>query len=175
MSIWLAIPSARPTDEVNKTINVWRAQGYNIALYLNAEREGLGEIIDADITMYGKYEGYPRAINDLSRLLLEDTDAQWIICAGDDTLPIRRRRRKRSRLNWRRTSTAHWAVVSRLAIVGGRTSRGRDACTQRDLPTLTASAVQPGTGASLCGASIRASICSGRSTGTCMRIRKCKR
>ena len=86
MSIWLAIPSARPIDEVDRTIEQWRMQGYNVALYVNAEREGQ-PVPAADILMYGKYEGYPRAINDLSRLLLEDTDAQWIICAGDDTLP----------------------------------------------------------------------------------------
>jgi len=86
-NVWLAIPSARPANEVDATLDHWRMQGYQIALYLDADREGQ-VVPQADVQMFGEYEGYAKACNLLVKYLIEhDPDAQWFVCAGDDTLP----------------------------------------------------------------------------------------
>ncbi len=89
MSTWLASPSARRPDEVEKVLSVWRAQGYRIAM----KRDWRDSYMETkpDLLRVGDesgYTGYADSMNKLCRDVLElDSDAQWIIAAGDDTMP----------------------------------------------------------------------------------------
>lgn len=90
MSVWLCIPSKRPPEEAEKVLKVWREQGYKIALW----RDG-----DADFYEWGEqgfdliatqshYPGYAQAVNRLALTVLRERPAcDWIVAAGDDTLP----------------------------------------------------------------------------------------
>ena len=83
MSTWLAIPSKRPLSECGPTLDLWRAQGYKIALFRD-----IGEDIPCDLLIAGKYPGYGAAINKLARAVFElDQTAGWIVTGGDDTEP----------------------------------------------------------------------------------------
>lgn len=84
MSVWLCIPSARPVAEVNACMDKWRDMGYKIALWRDSRDGGLPEF---DAMIVDKYQGYARAVNELSKLVLEDPTCDWIVCAGDDTAP----------------------------------------------------------------------------------------
>lgn len=84
MSVWLCIPSKRPRAEAQACIEAWRVMGYSTAI----RRDFGDEIVDCDHLQYGAYEGYANACNGLIRDVMKiDTDAQWFVCAGDDTLP----------------------------------------------------------------------------------------
>ena len=88
MSVWLCIPSARPVTEVNARMDKWRAMGYKIALWRDRPvcmREE--ERLRYDFLLVGRYPGYARAVNDLSRAVLSSESCDWIVAAGDDTDP----------------------------------------------------------------------------------------
>jgi hypothetical protein len=85
VSVWLAIPSARPTEEANRVLAKWRERGYKIALWRDA--------VEAcpplhDVMKIGAYPGYARATNELIRRVMElDPSADWFLCGGDDVEP----------------------------------------------------------------------------------------
>lgn len=89
MSVWLAIPSARPNGG---TIPQWAARGYKIAVYTDALLPG-GQIggITPGVSlnpMSGLYPGYAKAVNALCReILANDPSAEFCIIGGDDTQP----------------------------------------------------------------------------------------
>jgi hypothetical protein len=83
MSVWFAIPSARPAPEAEPVVAKWREMGYKIALLRQ------GEPIEADIHIPTPiYFGWAQSINMLAGLVLQqDPEAEWIVSGGDDTLP----------------------------------------------------------------------------------------
>ena len=83
MSIWFAIPSARPAAEAEAHLSKWRAQGYKIALVRQ------GEPLEADLSIpTDLYLGWAASINLLVRAILaSDPAAEWIVTGGDDTEP----------------------------------------------------------------------------------------
>lgn len=84
MSVWLCIPSKRPPEEAEQVFRVWRERGYKIALW----RDEYESAFDSYIQVIGAYPGYARAVNDLAlRCLRAQPDCDWIVAAGDDTLP----------------------------------------------------------------------------------------
>ncbi len=83
-SAWLCIPSARPSEEANRALATWRAQGYKIALFLDA----FDQAKLCDKFVVGTYPGYAEAVNRLVKIVLaEEPACDWIVCAGDDTFP----------------------------------------------------------------------------------------
>jgi hypothetical protein len=77
VSVWLCIPSARPTEEAEQVLKLWRERGYSIALWRD----------HFNISTY-QYPGYAAAVNALIRSVLKGVpDAEWFICAGDDIEP----------------------------------------------------------------------------------------
>lgn len=84
MSVWLTIPSARPTEEANKVLSLWRQHGYKIALWRDDGRNP--PICDALET--GKYPGYSAAVNALIQEIMDvDETAEWFVIGGDDVEP----------------------------------------------------------------------------------------
>lgn len=89
MSVWVCIPSARPVAEVEKWAAAWRAQGYKIALW----RDGIEldeNIAEAANLVHSQrtYPGYAVAVNHMVFLaMVNDPQADWMICAGDDIFP----------------------------------------------------------------------------------------
>jgi hypothetical protein len=83
MSVYLCIPSARPNAE--ECLSQWRAAGYKLAIF-REERRGR---VDAEVLISGiPYPGYPNAVNLLVReVLRKDSEAEWLVAAGDDTSP----------------------------------------------------------------------------------------
>lgn len=82
MSVWFALPSARP--DADKNLQLWRQQGYKVALY----RRGEPVECDIHVPQQGEYIGWPAATNLLvRRVLAEDSTAEWIVTGGDDTWP----------------------------------------------------------------------------------------
>lgn len=100
MSVWLAIPSARPVAEVNARMGKWRAMGYKIALWRDAEDVPDGAIFTSscdlrytlipqcDVLFQSRYPGYSQAVNHMVRdIFNRDKSCDWIVAAGDDTDP----------------------------------------------------------------------------------------
>jgi len=93
MSVWFVLPSARPVNEAAPVIAQWKAQGYRIALWRNDDAyhadfglEG-GDHSDKVVSP-GYYPGYATVVNELAKIVLkDDPECDWIVCAGDDTLP----------------------------------------------------------------------------------------
>ncbi len=93
MSVWYCIPSARPPEEAERALSLWRKQGYEIALW----RESFPEFgwstespaCDLALGVGGKhYPGYAVAVNDLvSRVLERDPACDWCVIGGDDVEP----------------------------------------------------------------------------------------
>ncbi len=85
MSVWLAIPSKRPVEQVEPTLKLWRERGYKIALWRD-----FGEPIPESDLVCGeaRYPGYAVAVNALIGHILElQPAAQWIVTGGDDVEP----------------------------------------------------------------------------------------
>ncbi len=89
MSCWLTIPSARPVDEVNRTMDTWRSMGYRIALWRDEWVHEAPEQPQADFMIRSPvYLGYPVAVNTLAEHVFRmDPDCNWVVAAGDDTTP----------------------------------------------------------------------------------------
>jgi len=98
MSCWLTIPSARPPEEAEKVLKLWRAQGYKIALWLdftldvsaNLEKalkyDDIADVIVGDPAV--GYPGYAKAVNAIiTDRLIRDQQAEWFVIGGDDTEP----------------------------------------------------------------------------------------
>ncbi len=83
MTVWFAIPSARPAAEAERRLSVWRRQGYRIALLRQ------GEPLEADFQISTDvYLGWANSTNILARQIMQqDPDAQWIVGGGDDYVP----------------------------------------------------------------------------------------
>ncbi len=86
MSVWLAVPSKRPTDEAERCLGKWRGQGYRLAIF--ADGKG-AQSPKCNLRIWQPtYPGYAVAVNELCQYILErDSQAEWIVAAGDDTLP----------------------------------------------------------------------------------------
>jgi hypothetical protein len=90
MSVWFAIPSARPPEQVEPVLCAWRERGYNISVWSdepNSPKHGL--IHAADYITSGPYPGYAIAVNLLALDIIHRLDpaCDWIVTGGDDTLP----------------------------------------------------------------------------------------
>jgi len=84
MSVWYAIPSARPPEEAAKVLNLWLERGYKIAL----RRDQNDWPYVGALVSYGAYRGYPAEVNALCRMILQvDPEAEWIVTGGDDVEP----------------------------------------------------------------------------------------
>jgi hypothetical protein len=85
VSVWFAIPSARPAHEVEDRLRLWRERGYKIALFCDVKRSHMPV---AEILLIGEYLGYALAVNALvAEILCRDSDAAWVVTGGDDTDP----------------------------------------------------------------------------------------
>ena len=85
MSVWFAIPSARPEAEVLPIIECWQNFGYKVALV----RDELlpNGIADYQVS-FKPYLGYAVSVNHLAKEILKrDPHCQWVCTGGDDTLP----------------------------------------------------------------------------------------
>lgn len=85
MSVWFAIPSARPIAEAEPILALWCGRGYRIALW----RDDDSEPPSADFILSSlHYPGYSAAVNALCReIIAKDPSARWIVTGGDDTEP----------------------------------------------------------------------------------------
>ena len=83
MSVWYAIPSARPGGGA---LQLWRDRGYWLAVSIDKGHEcGITPNILQTVT---PYPGYATAVNSLVRLILKnDPAAEWIVTGGDDVEP----------------------------------------------------------------------------------------
>lgn len=84
MSVWLTIPSARPPEEAEKVLKLWRERGYQIALW----RDDL-DSCDMHAGVIGaQYPGYAAAVNHLVDMVIRaDPKAEWFVIGGDDVHP----------------------------------------------------------------------------------------
>lgn len=77
MSVWYCIPSARPPEEAEPVLKLWRERGYSIALWRD----------HFSVPIYC-YPGYAAAVNALIRSVLHGVpDAEWFVTGGDDIEP----------------------------------------------------------------------------------------
>jgi len=83
MSVWYAIPSARPPEEAMKCLSAWQDSGYKVAV----QRDEDAQVLPVDLCVRRPYEGYARAVNHMARLLLDSDDWQWLVIGGDDVWP----------------------------------------------------------------------------------------
>lgn len=89
MSVWYAIPSKRPAADAEHVLKFWRYQGYKIALVRDfVDLDFYGDLTYFSEPIWGGYPGYAPAVNYLCKqILLEDSEAEWIVTGGDDILP----------------------------------------------------------------------------------------
>ena len=79
-SVWYATPSARKNGGTHP---IWKRQGYKTAIYIDT---GAPVPDCADIIIQGEYEGYPKAVNSLCRLILAQYPSTLIIVTGGDDM-----------------------------------------------------------------------------------------
>jgi len=92
MSVWLTIPSARPPEEAEKCLKLWRERGYKIALWRDS---GTSSPASVDLACDGLcgiggggYPGYAVSVNHLVDVVMKtDQDAEWFVIGGDDVQP----------------------------------------------------------------------------------------
>lgn len=85
MSVWYAIPTARPVQEANALLAKWLDQDYRIALW--TDWEAPVPVCDFHHSAPA-YPGYARAVNWLVKdILTRDPEAKWIVTGGDDVEP----------------------------------------------------------------------------------------
>lgn len=85
MSVWFAIPSARPEADVLPLIECWQNFGYKVAMV----RDSLlpRDAVDYQVG-FAPYPGYAASVNYLAKEILKrDPNCKWIVTGGDDTLP----------------------------------------------------------------------------------------
>ncbi len=84
MSVYFSIPSVRPPDEALPVLREWQKQGYCVFV----QRDPGAPFLAGVDCVHRPYAGYPEAINFLCREIIRlDPKAEWIVIAGDDTLP----------------------------------------------------------------------------------------
>lgn len=102
-NVWVVMPSARPVDEVNRVLRLWRERGYKSFVWRDekakAQNDDLAnalmvtemEAVGADMVFFGEYPGYASAVNQLIKMLLGSINAhaapQWFVAAADDIEP----------------------------------------------------------------------------------------
>ena len=87
MSVWLCIPSARPPEEAEKVLKLWRQRGYKIALWRD-DGAWHNSDLSADTVFQDSYPGYAIAVNRLIEMSAErDPQAEWFVIGGDDVEP----------------------------------------------------------------------------------------
>ena len=87
MTVWWAIPSARPIKEASECFNAWRRIGCKLAATRKdpVDRDRL--VLDLCVSL-PKYEGYYRHINLLAEEILErDPTCNIVVTGGDDCFP----------------------------------------------------------------------------------------
>lgn len=83
-SVYLCIPSARPPEEVERCLKLWRERGYKIALFIDRG----APLPECDFHLDDAYLGYAQAVNMLVTCVLKmDLLCDWVVVAGDDTEP----------------------------------------------------------------------------------------
>ncbi len=91
MSVWYCLPSARPAEEAEKVLKLWRERGYRLALWRDPAPENPPPDVYAakwSVLVVGPYEGYAKAQNALLSIVMRnDPSAEWFVCGGDDTEP----------------------------------------------------------------------------------------
>jgi hypothetical protein len=95
MSVWLCIPSKRPSEQAEPILAKWREMGYKIALVVDTPQEAAAKnhLADAIMSAPEGYRGYARSVNGLvagiiaNAITAHGDDAEWFVAAGDDTLP----------------------------------------------------------------------------------------
>lgn len=95
VSVWYCIPSARPAEEAEKVLKLWRERGYKIALWCDTREDAERKKPDwwqANHTDENRstdtYPGYARAVNELVHCVMEfDPQAEWFVTGGDDIHP----------------------------------------------------------------------------------------
>jgi hypothetical protein len=91
MSVWLCIPSARPPEEAEKVLKLWRERGYKIALWqdLSEVQPCAGNFdYENEIVSVGEYPGYSKAVNHLIAMVMYmDLNCEWFVIGGDDVCP----------------------------------------------------------------------------------------
>lgn len=84
MSVWLCIPSARKPEEANPVFRQWRERGYKVAVFRNPDAPA----VESDLSIFGPYSGYPKAVNRLVRhVIFKDPGVEWFVIGGDDITP----------------------------------------------------------------------------------------
>lgn len=90
MNTWLVLPSKRPATEAADILAAWRTRGYGIAIQRDT---GDGDVVNSIVCYERPYRGYAEAVNFLAAEVLKThPDCDWIVAAGDDTLPDRNKR-----------------------------------------------------------------------------------
>src|SRR5882724_13129494 len=85
-STWLCIPSKRPIYEAGQFFAKWREMGYSVCIQVDEDSSVMAA--EGFLVVRRKYQGYAEAVNYLSRAVLSwDPSCDWIVAAGDDTLP----------------------------------------------------------------------------------------
>ena len=81
MSVWYAIPSARPDGG---TVGLWMECGYKVAIQVDP-----GTVTPkVDYLVTTPYQGYAHAVNRLCKDITHfDPSADWIVTGGDDISP----------------------------------------------------------------------------------------
>src|SRR6266702_4916344 len=84
MSVWYAIPSARPVAEANRCLGEWSRMGYKPAVLIDPMKP----FPQADRIIEIAYRGYAQAVNCLvHHVLAENPDCGWVVTGGDDVFP----------------------------------------------------------------------------------------
>lgn len=85
MSVWLCMPSKRPLERIEPLLRLWRNAGYSVAIQRDPEDIA---VMYANVIFRRPYAGYAEAVNYIAgQVLMMEPDAEWIVCAGDDTEP----------------------------------------------------------------------------------------
>ena len=87
-AVWIAVPSARPVDQVENWAEAWHERGYKVAVYRDTF-DDVRHFVDLCITKWAKYPGYAQVTNELVRQVLVgvDQECQWVVLGGDDVFP----------------------------------------------------------------------------------------
>jgi hypothetical protein len=84
VSVWYAIPSARPANKAQPVLDQWRRMGYRVAV----QRDLGAPCLNADYCVHRVYQFYGESVNYLCRLIVEsDPDALAVVTGGDDIYP----------------------------------------------------------------------------------------
>ena len=90
MSVWFALPSAKPPADAQPFMDAWSDMGYKLAIF---RQDGVDPNIRADLILTGPYRGWPTMCNLMAREVLERyPETEWIVTGGDDMLPDPNRR-----------------------------------------------------------------------------------